>query len=253
MCPEPSRWGARSMKGMPVGLFGKKDDAVAESPKTLDEGGVASKTANAIVQKLMDFGFDGLGPLDSVEDVVKEFTAKYPDPEKAITKIIRSHTRLVASGGFVTGFGGLFTLPVAIPANIIEFYVLATRMVGSIAEIRGYDVRRPEVRTAVLLTLVGADSTELLNKAGVPTGTRLAQIAAKQLPEAAMMVINKGVGFRVATKFGGQTLSRFTKGVPIAGGVIGAGLDTFMLDKIADNAKVEFPAQRRLTAVPAQD
>lgn len=236
-----------------MGLFGKKDDVAAQTEPQADEGGVTARTANAIVQKLMDYGFDGLGPLDSVEDLVAEYTAKYPDPEKAISKIVRSHFRLVASGGFVTGFGGLFTLPIAIPANIIEFYVLATRMVGSIAEIRGYDVRRPEVRTAVLLTLVGADSTELLNKAGVPTTGRLAQIAAKQLPDAAMMVINKGVGFRVATQFGSRTLSRFTRGVPIAGGVIGAGLDTFMLDKIADSARIEFPAQRRLTAVPGDD
>lgn len=236
-----------------MGLFGRKDDAVDKSEPTADEGGVTARTANTIVAKLMDYGFDGVGPLDSVEKVVAEYSKKYPDPEKAITKVIRAHFRLVASGGFVTGVGGLFTLPVAIPANIIEFYVLATRMVGSIAQLRGYDVRRPEVRTAVLLTLVGADSTELLNKAGVPTSGRLAQIAAKQLPDAAMMVINKGVGFRVATQFGTRTLSRFTRGVPIAGGVIGAGLDSFMLDKIADNAKIEFPAQRKLAAVPAAD
>ncbi len=45
-------------------------------------------------------------------------------------------------GGFVTGLGGFVTMPVALPVNIAEFYVQATRMVGAIATLRGYDVQR---------------------------------------------------------------------------------------------------------------
>jgi hypothetical protein len=237
---------------MQMGLFGRNDDEVPEEQKLADQG-VTARTANAVVRKLMDYGFDGLGPFDSVDQVVAEHLKEYPEPEKAIDKLCRQHFRMAATGGFVTGFGGLFTLPVALPANIIEFYVLATRMVGSIAKIRGYDIREPQVRTAVLLALVGAESSDLLAKAGVTGGGKLAQIAIGKLPEAAMMVINKGIGFRVATTMGGRALSRFTRGVPVAGGVIGAGLDTYLMNRIADHAREEFPARPRLAPVPAAD
>lgn len=129
----------------------------------------------------------------------------------------------------------------SLPANIAGFYVLATRMVAGIALIRGYDLTRPEVRTAIMLALVGADSEDLLAKAGVTSGGRLAQVALQRLPRTAVMMINKGVGFRLATQVGSRTLSRFGRLVPVAGGVVGAGLDGYLMDRIADHARTEFP------------
>jgi hypothetical protein len=70
----------------------------------------------------------------------------------------------------VTGLGGFVTMPVALPVNIAEFYIQATRMVGGIATLRGYDLADPQVRTAVMLTLVGARADEVLAKAGLSTG-----------------------------------------------------------------------------------
>ena len=61
-------------------------------------------------------------------------------------------------------------MPIALPANVLEFYVQATRMVGAIATLRGYDVQDPRIRTAVLLTLVGSKSDDVLKKAGMATG-----------------------------------------------------------------------------------
>ncbi len=56
------------------------------------------------------------------------------------------------------------------------------------------------------------------------------------------MVINKGIGFRLASQAGRTALSRFGKAVPVIGGGIGAGLDAYLLKRIADNAVKEFPS-----------
>lgn len=227
-----------------MGLFGIGRDNEPEAAQAVDESGMPARTANALVGKLMEFGIDGLGPLDSVTEIVEEALAdEGSDREKAINKIVRSHIKMGAAGGFATGFGGLFTMVVSLPANIVGFYVIATRMVGSIAHIRGYDLGKPEVRAAILLTLVGADSQDLLAKAGITGGGRLAQVAMQRLPKAAVMMINKGVGFKLATQLGSKTLSRFTRAVPVAGGIVGAGLDGYLLNKIADFAREEFPAR----------
>lgn len=222
-----------------MGLFGRNK----QESEAVEEAGVAAKTANAIVGKLMDIGIDGLGPLDSAAEVVSQARKEHADPEDAIDAIAKSHVRLSAAGGFVTGAGGLLTMGVALPANIIEFYVLATRMVTSIASLRGYDIERAEVRSAVMLTLVGADSQDLLRRAGVTGAHRLSQVAIQRLPKAAVMVINKGVGFRLATQLGGKTLGRLGRAVPVFGGVVGAGLDGYLMRRIADHAREEFPSR----------
>ena len=145
-------------------------------------------------------------------------------------------------GGFVTGLGGFVTMPVALPVNIAEFYVQATRMVGAIATLRGYDVQEPQVRTAVLLTLVGAKADEVLAKAGWPRAAALTRLALGKLPPAALMVVNKAVGFRLMRGVFERVFSRLGRGVPFLGGVIGAVVDGWMMRRIAEQALVEFPA-----------
>lgn len=206
-----------------------------------DPGGLAG-AATRLMERLLDTGIDGRGPLDSAHTIAQEARAKSSSSEDAIDHIVRQHTLLAASGGFVTSLGGFITMPVALPANVVEFYLLATRMVAGIAEVRGYDLERPEIRSAVLLTLVGADADDLLQKAGVVATGRLSNLAAQRLPGPILMVVNKAVAFRLLATAGRNTLARFGKGLPVAGGFVGAGLDTYLIRRIADQARREFPA-----------
>src|SRR5262245_14038772 len=105
---------------------------------------------------MLDVGIDGRGPFHSAQAVADHQRAQSPDAESAVDAVVHSHLRLGAAGGFATGVGGFVTLPVALPANVVEFYLVATRMVAATASLRGYDLSRPEIRSAVLLTLVGA-------------------------------------------------------------------------------------------------
>lgn len=212
------------------------DDArIDDDPKGL--GSHAAK----IVERLLDVGIDGRGPFDSAQHVADSALSGHGDAEQAIDAIVRSHLRFAAAGGFVTGLGGFVTLPVALPANVLEFYALATRVVAAIASLRGYDLRQQGVRSAIMLTLVGADADDLLKKAGVASTGRLANLAAQRMPGPALMVLNKGIGFRLISSMGKSALSRFGKSVPVVGGVIGAGVDVYLLRRIADHARREFP------------
>lgn len=223
-------------------VFGKN----AVDPKT---GEMTSESklngpANELIAKILDLGFDGKASFDSATTIADK-AAKAGSGEKAIDEIVSSHKKMAAAGGFVTGLGGFITMPVAIPANVAEFYILATRMVAAIAKTRGYDLSHEETRSAVLLALVGSDSTDILAKAGVfAAGGRLSAVAADRLPKTAIVMINKGVGFKLVQNLGEKGLAKFVgKGLPLVGGVIGGGLDYYMLGKIADYAKQQFPAK----------
>jgi hypothetical protein len=199
-----------------------------------------------VVQMLLDTGLDGRGPLRPATTIADAARRRTSDPEEAVERVVRLHFVGAAVGGFVTGLGGFVTMPVALPVNVAEFYVQATRMVGAIATLRGYDVTDPEVRTAVLLTLVGSKADEVLAKAGMATGggaiTKLALGKwGGNLPPAALMVVNKAVGFRLMRGVFERVFSRLGRGVPLLGGVIGAVVDGWMMRRIAEHALVKFP------------
>jgi len=238
-----------------VGIFGKDDNkslattqrsALEQAAMGQDEGGLAG-LATDLVEKLLDVGIDGRRPFDSAREVAVAARAGVRSDDAAIRAVVRKHVAAGGVGGFVTGLGGFVTMPVALPANDLEFYLVGTRMVAAIAHLRGYDVDDPQIRSAILLTLVGADADDLLRKAGsvagVSLGTsgRLTALAAQRLPRPALMVLNKAIGFRLVARAGRSVLARFGKAVPVVGGAIGAGLDVYLLGKIADSAKREFP------------
>ncbi|MFW5471069.1 EcsC family protein [Knoellia sp. CPCC 206435] len=240
-----------------MGLFGfGKDDAqvakeqVAQTRTALEQAqagpqdqGFLGSSATKMVENLLDSGIDGKGPFDPAASVAASALKKNGgNVEAAVDDVVKSHLKLAAAGGFVTSLGGFITLPVALPANVLGFYLLATRMTAAVAHLRGHDLTQPQIRTAVLLTLVGADADDLLAKAGMvsPTG-RLTNLAAQRLPGPALMVLNKAVGFRLLSTAGRKTFSRFGRNVPIVGGIVGAGLDGWLIKRISENARREFP------------
>lgn len=240
----------RDLEGDTVGISGSdhraKTPALHAAQAQQQEGGIAG-FATDLVEKVLDIGIDGRGPFASAVEMARNAQGSTSSHKGAVDAIVRRHLATGAVGGFVTGLGGFVTMPIALPANVIEFYVVATRMVGAIAHVRGYDVNDPHIRTAIMLTLVGAEADDLLRKAGVVAGAgaggRLTNLAAQRLPGPALMVVNKAIGFRLASRVGRSALSRFGKAVPVVGGLLGSGLDTYLLKQIADNAKVEFPAR----------
>lgn len=226
---------------------GSDKDAERSALEAADDPRPDPGTVDRLVDLLVDVGIDGRGPLDPVRGVADRALAKAGgDREKAIAALARRSTLGGGVGGFVTGIGGFVTMPVSLPVNVAEFYLQAVRMVGGIATLRGYDVDEPRVRTAILLTLVGSDSEEVLEKAGMTTvSSRATSYALKSLPPAALMVVNKAVGFRLMRGVSEKLLSRFGRGIPVAGGVVGGGIDGFMMKKIADHAMKEFPPLNR--------
>ncbi|GAA1398873.1 EcsC family protein [Luteococcus peritonei] len=228
-------------------LRGQKDD-VAVTRSALDQANDPTADDSAItklIENILQIGIDGRKPFDSAAAVADEALKKADgDAEEAVSKVIRGHVTTGAAGGLLTSLGGFITMPVAIPANLLEFYVQATRMTAAVAKLRGYDITQPNIRTAVLLTLVGSNSDDVLAKAGITTGSgRLATLALRNMPRSATMMVNKAIGFRLLKSVGGGVLSKFGKGVPVVGGAVGGVLDGYMMNKIGEQALKEFPRE----------
>jgi EcsC protein family len=167
----------------------------------------------------------GAGPMKGAVVVAEQHLATYPDQEKAIQRLIATHVRLAAASGFLTGLGGVVTLPVAIPASLAGLYVLGARMSAGIAHLRGYDVESEEVRSAVLISLLGSGGTEVLKRTGVEVGKKTTAAAFQRIPGRVLIEINKRIGFRLVTKAGEKGVVNLAKLVPLVGAPVGAAFD----------------------------
>lgn len=230
-----------------IDLLRPGKDTIADTRSALEAAEDPSGNDGAIgrlVTLILGAGLDGTGPISSAREVAEEARRESGDVEAAVAKVARQHLLGGALGGFATSLGGFVTMPVALPVNVLEFYVQATRMVGAIAILRGYDINDPKIRTAVLLTLVGSNADDVLAKAGMTTGGgRLASLAMKNMPPGAILMVNKAIGFRLLKGAGGKLVGRLGRGVPLVGGVVGGGIDGFMMKRIADHAMQEFPSK----------
>lgn len=197
-----------------------------------DESAI-SKLLNWIV----DVGINGFGFLPSAQEVAEKHLAKSKSREDAISSVINRRCFQAAGTGFVTGLGGMAVLPLALPASLASSYALAANSIAAVAYLRGYDIDSGRVRSMVLLCLLGRSAERVLKTAGVQVTKKLTQQAVKAIPSKVLVEVNRRIGFRLVAKAGEKGMVNVVKLLPIAGGVVGAGVDGHFVRKAGLTAK----------------
>lgn len=200
-------------------------------------------TQEKIIEAL-DYAYDkalnGLPGIDSVEELAKDYLNEYQQGkatlEDAANSLVRWQNTKSATSGFVTGLGGLLTMPVTIPANLASVYFIQIRMIGAIAHMAGFDVRNDQVKALIYSCLVGNAAKEVLKDVGIQLGKKIAQSSINKISGEVIKKINTYVGFRLLTKAGTTGVVNLTKAVPILGGVIGATFDAVTTNTIGNVA-----------------
>jgi len=205
------------------------------SPSGIDNNLVQS-TLNWIVEA----GINGFGVLPSARKVANDHLKDAVDPDSAIASIINWRTAYAAGSGFVTGVGGIAAMPVTIPAGLMASYALGANTAAAIAYVRGYEVDTEQVRTLILLCLIGESAEQVLKNAGIAIGTKLTKAVLQQIPGKVFIEINKRVGFRLITKAGEKGVVNVAKMVPLVGGVVGAGFDGYFVNSCGRAAQALF-------------
>lgn len=198
---------------------------------------MTGEKAAIILAAIYEKALDGVPKVSrSIDDFADDYTRRYPEPTRAAKELVKYQVLKCGTSGFVTGLGGLITLPVAIPANIGSVLYVQMRMVAAIAKIGGYDVRSDQVQTLVYMCLTGTAITDVVKRAGIKIGEKTLVAAVKKIPGSVLVKINQRIGFRLLTKFGEKGVINLGKMVPLAGGVIGGAFDVATTSAIAKNA-----------------
>lgn len=168
--------------------------------------------------------------------LANDYLGKSSDVDTAAKKFVKYQIAKCTTSGFVTGLGGLITLPVAIPANVGSVMYVQMRMIACLAHMGGYDTRSDQVQTLVYACLAGISIDQVIKQAGIQFGTKLTMAMVRKIPGTVIAKINQKVGFRFLTKFGTKGVINIGKTIPVVGGVIGGGFDFVETKIIADRA-----------------
>lgn len=201
--------------------------------------GVISKALDLAYEKALDPGVPGL---DSAHELAQDYLDGDGTLKQQMDRLIRWQNAKCATAGFVTGLGGLLTLPVAIPANLGSVLFVQVRMIAAIAIMGGHDPHNDRVQTMVYVCLLGNAGNEVLKQAGIQVGTKLATKAIKKISFEVIKEINRKVGFRLLTKFGEKGVINLGKAVPLVGGVVCGSLDALATDSVGNAARRTFVA-----------
>ena len=204
--------------------------------------------------KVLDWSYEkainGVSGLDSATDLAKYYMAEGGSQVDQANSLIRWQNTKAATSGFLSGLGGLITLPLAIPANVASVLFVQVRMIAAIAHMGGYDVRNDKVKTLVYSCLVANSAKDVAKDIGIAVVNKLAMNAVKKISGETIKAINKRVGFRLVTKFGEKGIVNLGRVVPILGGIIGGSFDGYATNKIGNIARDTFcnPQTRELVA-----
>jgi hypothetical protein len=193
-----------------------------------------------LLNQLINFGIEGAGILPSAERLAADHLGKSANVDEAIDSLIQWQKIRAGSTGFVTSLGGFALMPVTLPVNLAASYILSVNTVAAIAYLRGYNVQSHQVRTAVLLCLVGSEAEGLLKNVGIQIGEKTFRNLLKSVPGRALREINQKVGFRLLTKTGERGVINLSKLMPVVGGLIGGTIDILFVHSCAKAAKTHF-------------
>jgi len=207
------------------------------------------KLTEGKVMKALDWAYEksvygGIPGLSTAEELANDF-AHIKNSTNRANSLIRWQNAKGATSGFVTGLGGIFTLPVSIPANITTVLYIQVRMIAAIAHIGGHDIKSDRVKTLVYICLVGSAATDVLKDVGIAVGRKFTEKAIENISRDTIVKINQRVGFRLLTKFGEKGVVNLVKFLPLVGGVIGGTIDAVATNTIGNVARNTFIKSRK--------
>lgn len=201
----------------------------------------ADKAGN-FLKRVISLGINGGGGLSSAKELGDQYLQKpeYKSRVERIDALIKWEERKNFTSGFLTGLGGIISMPVTIPASLGINWVLQIRMVAAMAYIGGFDIDDPPVRMSIALCLLGKRGKEVLNTDTAQLTEMLKKRTFTQLPKQSLQLINQTIASKLMQLATAKGFSRLSKAIPLMGGVVGGILDYKSCHDTAQFAKELF-------------
>ncbi|MBB1410574.1 EcsC family protein [Pseudoalteromonas sp. SG44-17] len=209
---------------------------------------MSEKVSEGKMMQMLEWSYEkavnGVAGLDSASELAQSYIKSSTSRNDQANSLIRWQNTKAGTSGFLTGLGGIITMPVTIPANVASVIFVQMRMIAAIAHIGGHDIKDDRVKALVYACLTGNAAKDILKDIGIVAGTKLTTSAIKNISGKTIVAINQKVGFRLVTKFGEKGVINLGKAVPFVGGIIGATFDSVATNAIGNIARDTFITEK---------
>ncbi|MEH2195948.1 MAG: EcsC family protein [Nostoc sp.] len=205
---------------------------------------MTEELTQSTIQKTFEWlyqrAIDGISGFDSASEMAEHYLAKGGYLEDNVNALIKWQIVKAGTSGFLTGLGGLLTLPIAVPANLASIMYIHVRMIAAIAYMGGYDLNDDKVKTLIYVCLAGNSAKDIFKQSGIVVGKKLTTSVINSISKKTIGEINKRVGFKLITKFSEKGAIVLGRVVPLFGGVIGASIDGIATQRVGNIARETF-------------
>lgn len=152
---------------------------------------------------------------------------RYLTEEELVDSLILHEALKNSVQGFITGIGGLITLPIMVPSDIAGSWVIQARMVAAIATIYNKDPEREATQTGIFACMLGEQALKALRDPAIRAAEKFTIKELSKLPPKTLTRINKTLGTRLVSEVGEKGAVNLGKWTPLVGGPISASVDFF--------------------------
>lgn len=175
-----------------------------------------------LLNRLYGQAISGLPLLGTPAETAARHLATPGSLTERADRMAQTHLALCTSTGFVCGLGGLLTLPITLPANVVGVALLQLHLGASVAFLGGRDVNDKQTRAEVVRCLLGPadeqpdrdEAQEVTDRAAVKIAERLVRVVAET-----------AVGVATSATRSVLTARLPRRSLPLIGGVIGGTSD----------------------------
>ncbi len=176
---------------------------------------------------------------EQIDVFIENFRQENPDlTNLELAKKIRNKKSL--NNGLVgaaTGIGGILTLPVTVPADLITTWKIQIALIYTIAYIFDFSKDKNSLKTDIYLILAGKKASETLKEMGIDTLSGVTKKAVqKHLFREISGRILRIIPQRIVAKVSEKSVTHFIKLAPLAGAPFGFAFDYFETRKIGSFA-----------------
>lgn len=178
----------------------------------------ASVKPEVVVDEFQAAGYErsGGGPIDEVEHLRD---ARLGDADAVARRFIKTYTQMAAGQGFVTGLGGLITLPASVPADAAAYVGWLARTRSAIQLCYGFEHRTETADAQLKLAMLAGAGVSSVTIHG--TDVLVTQLAKKVIATPYAQAPIQAAVKTFAAKVGITLTHRsFAKAVPVVGGVV---------------------------------
>jgi len=214
---------------------------------------MANELTQNVIIRLLSWAYDaaltGYPSISSARELADTYSKESGTQREQADSLIRWQIAKTASSGFLTGLGGVLTIPITLPADLGSAYFIQLRMIAAIAYMGGYDAKSEQVRTLSYVCLLGSAASEVLSQIasdiGAELGERISQSALQKLSGEVVASVESKVTTRLLASAGERGVVSWGRAIPILGGLFSAGLNGFLTNEIGDAARDLFLPLRR--------